>query len=56
MTRSEVRKALEQAGVRPSKRLGQNFLVEPEVARWIVAQLEAGDGDCVWRWDRAPAR
>jgi len=47
MTRSEVRKALEQAGVRPSKRLGQNFLVEPEVARWIVAQLEAGDGDCV---------
>ena len=38
---------LDQAGVLPSKQLGQNFLVDPNMARWIVAQLEAGAEDAV---------
>ena len=38
---------LDQAGVLPSKQLGQNFLVDPNMARWIVAQLEASADDAV---------
>jgi 16S rRNA (adenine1518-N6/adenine1519-N6)-dimethyltransferase len=38
-------RVLKTAGVRPSKALGQNFLVQPKVAAQIVsaAQIEAGD-------------
>lgn len=47
MTGHDIREALERAGVLPSKQLGQNFLIDPNMARWIVAQLEAGPDDAV---------
>lgn len=47
VTGSEIREALEQAGVRPNRQLGQNFLTDPDVARWIVDQLELQPGDTV---------
>ncbi|NNC88313.1 MAG: ribosomal RNA small subunit methyltransferase A [Akkermansiaceae bacterium] len=47
MTGTEVRAALDEAGVRPSKKLGQNFLTDANTAKWIVEQLEAGEGDVV---------
>lgn len=43
----EIREALETAGVTPSRQLGQNFLIDPNMARWIVDQLEAGPDDVV---------
>ena len=33
--------------VNPSKKLGQNFLIDENVARWIVEQLEVEPGDTV---------
>ena len=42
-----VKEALKQAGVVPSKRLGQNFLCDPNAARWIVDQLEPAAEDFV---------
>jgi 16S rRNA (adenine1518-N6/adenine1519-N6)-dimethyltransferase len=41
---SEVKQALERAGFRPSKRLGQNFLLDANMARAIArdAQLQRG--------------
>ncbi len=47
MTGREVREVLDQAGVLPSKQLGQNFLVDPNMARWIVSQLELSPDDAV---------
>jgi len=47
MTGQEIREALEKAGVTPSRQLGQNFLMDPNMARWIVSQLEAGPDDAV---------
>jgi 16S rRNA (adenine1518-N6/adenine1519-N6)-dimethyltransferase len=47
MTGREIKDALDQAGVLPSKQLGQNFLIDPNMARWIVSQLEAGEDDAV---------
>ncbi|KAB2637685.1 MAG: ribosomal RNA small subunit methyltransferase A [Verrucomicrobia bacterium] len=47
MTGREIHEMLDQAGVLPSKQLGQNFLVDPNMARWIVAQLEASADDAV---------
>lgn len=34
-------------GVKPSKKLGQNFLIDQNVAEWIVGQLEVEPGDTV---------
>lgn len=31
----------------PSRQLGQNFLIDPNMARWIVSQLEIEPGDAV---------
>lgn len=31
----------------PSKQLGQSFLIDPNTARWIVSQLDAGSDDAV---------
>lgn len=39
--------ALEEAGVVPSKKLGQNFLTDPNTARWIVERLEPAPDDFV---------
>ncbi len=47
MTGREIKEALERAGVLPSKQLGQNFLIDPNMARWIVSQLEVGPEDAV---------
>lgn len=44
---SDVREALAAAEVVPSKKLGQNFLTDPNTARWIVDQLEPGPEDCI---------
>lgn len=47
MTANELKEILEEAGVVPSKKLGQNFLVDQNVAGWIVDQLETEPGDTV---------
>ena len=47
MIGSDVREALRQAGVVPSKKLGQNFLTDPNTARWIVDQLDPNPDDFV---------
>lgn len=47
MTGREIKETLERAGVLPSKQLGQNFLIDPNMARWIVSQLEATEEDAV---------
>ena len=47
MTHSEVREALSQYEVIPSKKLGQNFLCDQNVAQWIVDQLEIQPEDTV---------
>ncbi len=47
MTGREIREYLEQAQVMPSKQLGQNFLVDPNMAKWIVAQLDLHAHDAV---------
>lgn len=47
MTGKEIREVLDQARVLPSKQLGQNFLIDPNMARWIVAQLEISEDDAV---------
>lgn len=40
MSKTELRSRLLQIGVRPSRILGQNFLLDPNLARAIVAGLE----------------
>ena len=47
MTPSRIREILDEADVQPSKSLGQNFLCDSNVARWIVDQLEITSDDCV---------
>ncbi len=47
MTQSEVRDALSKYEVIPSKKLGQNFLCDQNVAQWIVDQLEIQPEDTV---------
>ena len=47
MTGHEIRDALEAAGVMPSRQLGQNFLCDPNMARWITDQLDARPGDTI---------
>jgi 16S rRNA (adenine1518-N6/adenine1519-N6)-dimethyltransferase len=47
MTGREIRETLLHAGVMPSKQLGQNFLIDPNMARWIVSQLEVTAEDAV---------
>ena len=45
MKLSDIRAALSELQVTPSKTLGQNFLHDQNLARWIVARLEAAPGD-----------
>lgn len=47
MTGRDIREALDKAGVLPSKTLGQNFLIDSNIARWIVDQLDLEPGDSV---------
>ncbi len=39
MPRTELRAQLDQLGVHPSRKLGQNFLIDDTIAAWIVKQL-----------------
>jgi 16S rRNA (adenine1518-N6/adenine1519-N6)-dimethyltransferase len=45
MTRTEIQNVLSRLGTRPRKSLGQNFLHDTNLARWIVAQLGIESGD-----------
>lgn len=47
MNVSRIRQVLESFGIEPSKSLGQNFLIDENIARWIVQQLEISPEDCV---------
>ena len=47
MTATELTAILAEAGVVPSKRLGQNFLVDQNTAEWIVDQLNLEPDDTV---------
>jgi 16S rRNA (adenine1518-N6/adenine1519-N6)-dimethyltransferase len=44
---AEIREIAERLGVRPAKRLGQNFVVDPGTVRRIVALAEVGPDDVV---------
>lgn len=45
--RSEVSRLLEEAGVRPSRALGQNFVIDPNVTERIARLAAIGAGDQV---------
>ncbi len=45
MSKAELRARLDEIGVRPSKMLGQNFLLDTNLARAIVADLDPQPGD-----------
>lgn len=45
MKLSTIQHTLAELDVRPAKSLGQNFLHDQNLARWIVAQLELSPGD-----------
>lgn len=47
MTATELKEVLAEAGVIPSKKLGQNFLVDQNTAEWIVNQLNPHPDDTV---------
>ena len=47
MNQTEIKRQLDAMDVNPSKKLGQNFLIDENVARWIVEQLEVEPGDTV---------
>src|SRR5947207_799652 len=47
MNLSQIRAALDDAGLRPTKRLGQNFLHDQNLARLIVDQAQIGPDDFV---------
>jgi len=47
MNLSQIRVALDNAGVRPAKKLGQNFLHDQNLARWMIEQAQIGRGDFV---------
>lgn len=44
---SEVRAALTELGIRPSTRLGQNFLIDRNVSRISIERADVGQGDHV---------
>ncbi|MCX6957756.1 MAG: 16S rRNA (adenine(1518)-N(6)/adenine(1519)-N(6))-dimethyltransferase RsmA [Verrucomicrobiae bacterium] len=47
MSKSELRQRLEELGVRPSKMLGQNFLLDGNLAKAIVGAIDIAEGDHV---------
>src|SRR5271170_2715103 len=49
MTLTEIRAALDSRGLRPLKQLGQNFLHDQNLARWLAAHAIEGlqPGACV---------
>src|SRR6059058_5868123 len=47
MKLSEIRATLKEIGVSPAKALGQNFLHDQNLARWIVDQAQISSEDYV---------
>lgn len=47
LTATEIRELARRYGIRPSKTLGQNFVVDPNTIRRIVRLAEVGDSDSV---------
>lgn len=47
MNASQIHQVLDTFAVTPSKSLGQNFLIDENIARWIVSQLDIQPEDCV---------
>lgn len=47
MNKTQIKEILDGLGVQPSKKLGQNFLIDGNVARWISDQLDLGRADTV---------
>lgn len=47
MNATQIHQVLEDFAVTPTKSLGQNFLVDENIARWIVNQLDIQPTDCV---------
>lgn len=47
LSRPEVRRLLASEGIRPSRALGQNFVVDPNTARRVARLSGAGSGDQV---------
>lgn len=47
MNATQIHQVLSNFNVTPSKSLGQNFLTDENIARWIVAQLDIQPEDCV---------
>jgi 16S rRNA (adenine1518-N6/adenine1519-N6)-dimethyltransferase len=47
LTRTEVRALLDEAGVTPSRALGQNFVVDPNTVRAVARRAGVGPGDAV---------
>ena len=47
VTGREIREALDEAGVRPNRQLGQNFLIDQNVSGWIVDQLLPDANDAI---------
>ena len=45
MTLTEIRQVLAARGLRPLKQLGQNFLHDQNMARWLAAEIVAGAPD-----------
>ncbi len=43
----ELQSLLNRIGLQPSRKLGQSFLVDDNVSRWIAAQIGAGPDDVV---------
>ena len=47
INRNNIFEIVNKAGLQPDKDYGQNFLVEPEVSKKIVKNLNINDGDKV---------
>lgn len=47
MNATQIHRVLDTFSVAPSKSLGQNFLIDENIARWIVSQLDIRKEDCV---------
>lgn len=47
MKAAQIHQVLESLSITPSKSMGQNFLTDENIARWIVGQLEISPDDCI---------
>src|SRR5205085_9797948 len=47
LSRPQIRRLLDENGLRPSRALGQNFVVDPNTVRRIARLADVGPGDRV---------